>query len=191
MDGKLTTFREDSGRANGLYFDRDGNLLACEGGNRRVTSIAPDGTVTVLADSYDGKKLNSPNDLWIDPNDPERMIVGNDGGIGVTFDQGGNYIFPNVMAIGQCYEVSYGMEVPYTVCGGLQDNGSWCGPSRRQSGAQCPNQSSGFTSTSTAAPFKVNSTIRDPIANLPRQRTPSAPTPASPPAAPSSGDTRI
>jgi gluconolactonase len=67
LDGKLTTFRENSGGANGLYFDCDGNLLACEGGNRRLTSIAPDGNVTVLADSYDGKKLNSPNDLWIDP----------------------------------------------------------------------------------------------------------------------------
>ena len=67
LDGKLTVFREDSGRANGLYFDRQGNLLACEGGNRRVTSITPDGKVTVLADRYEGKKLNSPNDLWIDP----------------------------------------------------------------------------------------------------------------------------
>ena len=72
--------------------------------------------------------------MWMDPNDPERMIVGNDGGIGVTFDQGGNYIFPNTMALGQFYEVSFGMELPYTVCGGLQDNGSWCGPSRRQQG---------------------------------------------------------
>ena len=67
LDGKLSTFRENSGGANGLFFDRAGSLLACEGGNRRVTSIAPDGQVTVLADSYDGKKLNSPNDLWIDP----------------------------------------------------------------------------------------------------------------------------
>ncbi len=67
VDGELTTFRENSGGANGLYFDRHGNLLACEGGNRRVTSIAPDGEVTVLADSFRGKKLNSPNDLWIDP----------------------------------------------------------------------------------------------------------------------------
>lgn len=67
VDGKLTTFREDSGRANGLFFDKEGNLLACEGGNRRLTLIAPDGKVTVLADSYKGKKLNSPNDLWIDP----------------------------------------------------------------------------------------------------------------------------
>ena len=67
VDGKLTTFRENSGRANGLFFDSQDNLLACEGGNRRLTSISPKGKATVLADSYNGKKLNSPNDLWIDP----------------------------------------------------------------------------------------------------------------------------
>lgn len=67
VDGKLTTFRENSGKANGLYFDREGNLLACEGGNRRLTSISPGGKVTVLADGFQGKKLNSPNDLWVDP----------------------------------------------------------------------------------------------------------------------------
>ncbi len=67
VDGVLTTFRENSGGANGLYFDKSGNLVACEGKSRRLTSIAPDGTVTVLADRYQGKRLNSPNDLWIDP----------------------------------------------------------------------------------------------------------------------------
>ncbi|MCH7990398.1 MAG: SMP-30/gluconolactonase/LRE family protein [Planctomycetes bacterium] len=67
LDGKLTTFRENSGASNGLYFDRKGNLLACEGGRRRVVSISPDGKSTVLADVYNGKKLNSPNDLWIAP----------------------------------------------------------------------------------------------------------------------------
>lgn len=67
VEGRLSTFRENSGGANGLYFDRAGNLVACEGGNRRVTSIAPDGKVTLLANRYRGKKLNSPNDLWIDP----------------------------------------------------------------------------------------------------------------------------
>lgn len=66
-DGKLSTFRENTGRANGLFFDRDGNLLCCEGGARQLTSVSPDGKVTVLANDYDGKKLNSPNDLWIDP----------------------------------------------------------------------------------------------------------------------------
>ena len=65
--GKLTTVREQSGGANGLFFDERGNLLACEGTSRRVTSTSPDGKTTVLADSYAGKRLNSPNDLWIHP----------------------------------------------------------------------------------------------------------------------------
>ena len=61
----LRVWREDSGGANGLRFDRDGSLVVCEGGNRRVTRITMDQKVTVLADSYDGKKLNSPNDLCL------------------------------------------------------------------------------------------------------------------------------
>lgn len=67
VDGQISVFREDSGGANGLYFDENGRLLVCEGGNRRLTAIARDGTVEMLADRYGGKKLNSPNDLWIDP----------------------------------------------------------------------------------------------------------------------------
>ncbi len=69
LDGELSIFREDSNEANGLYFDRAGNLLACEGKDDagRLVSIAPDGTLTVLADSYEGKPFNSLNDLWIDP----------------------------------------------------------------------------------------------------------------------------
>ncbi len=66
-NGKLTTLRDNSGGANGLFFDTEGNLLACEGKARRVTSMDTSGKITVLADSYKGKKLNSPNDLWIDP----------------------------------------------------------------------------------------------------------------------------
>ena len=67
VDGKITLFRENTGHANGLFFDRHGNLIACEGGNRRLTSISTDGQVTVLADTYQGKPFNKPNDLWIDP----------------------------------------------------------------------------------------------------------------------------
>jgi len=67
QDGKLSTFRENSGGANGLYFDEEGHLLACEGGGRRLVSIDPKGEARVLADKYQGKKFNSLNDLWIDP----------------------------------------------------------------------------------------------------------------------------
>jgi hypothetical protein len=72
--------------------------------------------------------------MWIDPTDPNFMVVGNDGGIGVSHDRGGSYIFPNTFPIGQFYNVSYDMSLPYNVCGGLQDNGSWCGPSRKRQG---------------------------------------------------------
>ena len=73
--------------------------------------------------------------MWIDPNDPERLVAGNDGGIAISYDRGGNFLFPNTMAIGQFYNISYDMDVPYNVCGGLQDNYSWCGPSRKADGA--------------------------------------------------------
>jgi len=63
----VSTWRENTGGANGLFFDPQGNLLACEGGNRRMVKIDPKGNLTVLAEWYNGKRLNSPNDLWIDP----------------------------------------------------------------------------------------------------------------------------
>ncbi len=64
--GTTEVFRSPSGRANGLVFDHDGRLVACEGGNRRVTRTEADGSITVLADRYEGKQFNSPNDITID-----------------------------------------------------------------------------------------------------------------------------
>jgi photosystem II stability/assembly factor-like uncharacterized protein len=72
--------------------------------------------------------------MWIDPTDPNHMIVGNDGGIAITWDKGGTWDFPNVLPLGQFYNISYDFLFPYRVCGGLQDNGSWCAPSRRANG---------------------------------------------------------
>jgi gluconolactonase len=63
---QLSVWRENSGGANGLKVDKDGHLYVCEGGGRRVVKIAPDGAVAVLADAFEGKKLNSPNDLCLD-----------------------------------------------------------------------------------------------------------------------------
>ena len=68
--------------------------------------------------------------MWIDPNDPDHYIIGDDGGIAITWDRGGTYDFPNTFPIGQFYHVSYDMSKPYRVCGGLQDNGTWCGPTK-------------------------------------------------------------
>ena len=63
--GKVSTFRENTGRANGLMFTPAGAIIVCEGGNRRLTRQLGD-EITVLADSYQGKALNSPNDLELD-----------------------------------------------------------------------------------------------------------------------------
>lgn len=61
--GVVGVFRQPSGYANGHTVDRLGRLVSCEHGNRRVTRTEHDGTVTVLASHYDGKRFNSPNDV--------------------------------------------------------------------------------------------------------------------------------
>ena len=64
----VSDYMKPSGRANGLYFDHDGNLLAAADEKNELWSIAPDKKVTVLIDDYEEKKLNGPNDLWVDLN---------------------------------------------------------------------------------------------------------------------------
>lgn len=71
---EVTTFRYPSGNSNGLTLDRQGRLIACEHGNRRVSRTEPDGTVVSLAERYEGRRLNSPNDV----------VVRSDGGVYFT-----------------------------------------------------------------------------------------------------------
>ena len=68
QDRGSSIYRSDTNNANGLMFDPQGRLYACEGGARRVVRYEADGSATVLADGYEGKRLNVPNDLAIDPN---------------------------------------------------------------------------------------------------------------------------
>jgi gluconolactonase len=71
VSGACTIFRENTNCANGLTFDAQGRLFGCEGGAaigaRRVVRYESDGSVTVLADRYEGKRLNIPNDVVVDP----------------------------------------------------------------------------------------------------------------------------
>jgi|SRR5690606_5586262 Gluconolactonase len=62
----LKVFKDNAGRANGLAIDAAGNIIACADENNELWAIAPDGEVKVLVSSMNGKKLNGPNDLWID-----------------------------------------------------------------------------------------------------------------------------
>ncbi|MDR0713166.1 MAG: SMP-30/gluconolactonase/LRE family protein [Bacteroidales bacterium] len=67
-EGKLSVFHENPGRANGLYFDRNGCLIACSDMDNELWSIDMDGHHTVLVNAFEEKRLNGPNDLWVHPN---------------------------------------------------------------------------------------------------------------------------
>ena len=67
LSNQLSVVRTNSGGANGLKFDPTGNLLICEGGNGRLTSLTAQSNLTVLAGTYGGLRFNEPNDLWVDP----------------------------------------------------------------------------------------------------------------------------
>ncbi len=141
---------------NGLYRSADGGRTWTQQNNINVrpfyySNVAVDPknpdrvyfSSTQLQVSDDGGKTSrgakqnahiDDHAIWIDPNDPERFAVANDGGITITFDKGGNWLQGQNLPIAQYYEVSYDMQVPYYICGGAQDNGAWCGPSKRKSG---------------------------------------------------------
>jgi hypothetical protein len=67
--------------------------------------------------------------FWIHPEDPDFIVNGNDGGVNITRDGGQNWQYAENIPIGQFYHVNVDNEMPYNVYGGLQDNGSWAGPS--------------------------------------------------------------
>jgi gluconolactonase len=82
-DGRVTTFRNPAGNSNGNTFDYEGRQLSCEHGGRRVARYESNGSVTAIAERFDGKRLNSPNDVVVHPDggiwftDPAYGIQGN------------------------------------------------------------------------------------------------------------------
>ena len=68
--------------------------------------------------------------MWIDPLNPKRIVEGSDGGWQVSYDAAKTWEVVNTFAFTQFYHINYDMQKPYMACGGLQDNGNWCGPSR-------------------------------------------------------------
>lgn len=65
-DSTISVYMEDAGRANGLYFDNEGNLLACADEQSELWRIDENRNIEVLVSGYKGKRLNGPNDLWVD-----------------------------------------------------------------------------------------------------------------------------
>jgi hypothetical protein len=66
--------------------------------------------------------------MWIDPNDAHHFIIGGDGGLGITYDHGKSWYFPETIPVAQFYHVNVDYETPFNVYGGMQDNGNWSGP---------------------------------------------------------------
>jgi hypothetical protein len=110
--------RADPKNPDRVYFSSTQLQVSNDGGKTNMTSAA-----SVHVDDHG---------LWIDPNDPERWYLASDGGISITYDRGGNFWYPMNIPIGQFYDVSYDFDVPYNICSGAQDNGAWCGPSKRR-----------------------------------------------------------
>lgn len=67
INGEISVYMENAGRSNGLYFDSEDNLLACADGKNEIWKIDKNKKVTVLVNDFEGKRLNGPNDLWVDP----------------------------------------------------------------------------------------------------------------------------
>jgi len=67
--------------------------------------------------------------FWVHPENPDYMIEGNDGGLNISHDGGESWQFVETLPLAQFYHISYDMDIPYNVAGGMQDNGSWVGPS--------------------------------------------------------------
>ncbi len=78
-----------------------------------------------------GNKIHTDHHAWWShPDDPDYLIVGHDGGLSVTQDRGKNWFFPDNLPLGQFYHIRVDNAIPYNIYGGLQDNGSWRGPSQ-------------------------------------------------------------
>jgi photosystem II stability/assembly factor-like uncharacterized protein len=90
-------------------------------------SLSEDGGKTFRPLTGFGQAHSDFHAMWIHP-DGERMVVGNDGGVVISFNRGRNWRFVTNLPIGQFYHINYDMEYPYNLYGGLQDNGTWRGP---------------------------------------------------------------
>lgn len=67
--------------------------------------------------------------IWVNPENSNHVLIGNDGGLAISYDKSKTWIFLPNLPVGLFYHVGYDMAMPYNVCGGMQDNYNWCGPS--------------------------------------------------------------
>lgn len=148
-DGSVSVFRFPSNNSNGNTVDRQGRLVTCEHLTRRVTRTEHDGSITVLADSYDGKRLNSPNDV----------VVSSDGSIwftdpfyGIMTDYEGD-LSPMEQDGCHVYRIDPGGTIDRVADDFVQPNGLAFSPTRAFSTSPIP----GEPTTRTALPISGSS----------------------------------
>ena len=112
--------RIDPSNADRIYV-LGGSLMVSDDGGR---TFRDDGAAQVHVDHHA---------FWINPNDPDHLILGSDGGVAASWDGTGHWRMFDNLPLGQFYAIGYDMRDPYYVCGGLQDNDPWCGPSNTRS----------------------------------------------------------
>jgi hypothetical protein len=103
------------------------NFSKSTDGGKKFTSLQP------------GIAHSDHHAIWIDPKNGNHILIGNDGGLDVSYDQGATWEFINTIPAAQFYAVAADMRKPYYVYGGLQDNGSWGGPSQTRNAAGITN----------------------------------------------------
>ncbi len=100
-------------------------------------SISSDGGQSFTEASQAGGWVHGDmHALWINPDNTSQMYLGTDGGLYMSMDKGNNWLFLNNLPVSQFYHVQMDNEIPYNVYGGLQDNGSWMGPSQSINGIE-------------------------------------------------------
>ncbi|MBK7906093.1 MAG: hypothetical protein IPJ78_05945 [Gemmatimonadetes bacterium] len=114
--------RIDPNNADRVYMGGVGMQMTIDGGKTIETDAA-----RVTHDDVHA--------IWIDPGNSEHVLIGNDGGLAVSYDMSKTWTFIPNLPVGLFYHVGYDMEMPYNICGGMQDNYNWCGPSASRHGA--------------------------------------------------------
>ncbi|RMF36388.1 MAG: glycosyl hydrolase, partial [Chlorobiota bacterium] len=109
-------------------------------------ATSEDGGKTFNAFSYGGALHPDHHALWIDPTNPQHLLLGTDGGVYESFDRGRSWRMFRSLPLAQFYRISYDLDDPYNIMGGLQDNGSWIVPHRVRGGAigNCEWKSTGW-----------------------------------------------
>jgi photosystem II stability/assembly factor-like uncharacterized protein len=133
MDGGDTWTRVNSLNERPFYF----SVIRCDPNDEKtlyalaiVLYRSTDGGMTFSAAGINTGVHSDLHDMWINPKDSRHLLIGTDGGLYVSYDRAAHWEFLDHLALGQFYHVAVDTRRPYRVYGGLQDNGSWGGPSQ-------------------------------------------------------------